>query len=704
MTQEQLLIIYLKVLNNKIMRYIKTLLLVLLSANISYSQIDRTQPPKPGPAPIISLGNPKSFTLKNGLKVIVVENDKLPRAYANLDIDNYPDYEGDIKGVSNLLGSMMGNGTKNQEKDSYNEEVDYMGATLFLSAGGGYASSLKRYFPRILEMMSDGLINPVFTKEDFQKEKNVILDGIKSIEKDVQTIASRVHSKLRYGANHPFGEFESAESINNVTLKDVKNYYSTYAIPNNAYLTIVGDVKFDNIKSLVEDLFGNWKKGKSLNYSMPQTSNLNDLEISFVDMPNAVQSEIYVGNLMEVSMSNPDFFALKLGNQILGGSSTARLFMNLREDKGFTYGSYSSASTSRYVGTFTATASVRNEVTDSAVTEIINEIKKITSVNVTEAELNAAKEKYVGSFIMSTEQPSTIASFASNIDKFNLPENFYEKYLENFQGVTVDDVKRVINKYILNDRLRILVVGKGQDVLSRLENLPYEMKYYDKYAVSSGKPDYSTPSDVSVESVISKYIEAIGGKDKISEVNAVSMLAEAEVQGMKLQMVSIQSKPNKQVTMMMMMGNTMMKMVFDGEKGSVSQQGIVNSLPEDQVQEMINSTLPFEELGWVSDDNVKFNSIEEEDGKTLHVLEVSKGTFVAYDSETGLKYKQTEIAEMPDGSKMPQTTYYDDYRSVDGVLFPYVIRAPIGPQSLDFNIVNISVNPQVSDSDFVIEN
>jgi len=704
MTQEQLLIIYLKVLNNKIMRYIKTLLLVLLSANISYSQIDRTQPPKPGPAPIISLGNPKSFTLKNGLKVIVVENDKLPRAYANLDIDNYPDYEGDIKGVSNLLGSMMGNGTKNQEKDSYNEEVDYMGATLFLSAGGGYASSLKRYFPRILEMMSDGLINPVFTKEDFQKEKNVILDGIKSIEKDVQTIASRVHSKLRYGANHPFGEFESAESINNVTLKDVKNYYSTYAIPNNAYLTIVGDVKFDNIKSLVEDLFGNWKKGKSLNYSMPQTSNLNDLEISFVDMPNAVQSEIYVGNLMEVSMSNPDFFALKLGNQILGGSSTARLFMNLREDKGFTYGSYSSASTSRYVGTFTATASVRNEVTDSAVTEIINEIKKITSVNVTEAELNAAKEKYVGSFIMSTEQPSTIASFASNIDKFNLPENFYEKYLENFQGVTVDDVKRVINKYILNDRLRILVVGKGQDVLSRLENLPYEMKYYDKYAVSSGKPDYSTPSDVSVESVISKYIEAIGGKDKISEVNAVSMLAEAEVQGMKLQMVSIQSKPNKQVTMMMMMGNTMMKMVFDGEKGSVSQQGIVNSLPEDQVQEMINSTLPFEELGWVSDDNVKFNSIEEEDGKTLHVLEVSKGTFVAYDSETGLKYKQTEIAEMPDGSKMPQTTYYDDYRSVNGVLFPYVIRAPIGPQSLDFNIVNISVNPQVSDSDFVIEN
>jgi len=698
------LIIYLKVLKNKIMRYIKTLLLVLLSANISFSQIDRTKPPQPGPAPIISLGNPKSFTLKNGLKVIVVENDKLPRAYANLDIDNYPDYEGDIKGVSNLLGSMMGNGTKNQEKDSYNEEVDYMGATLFLSASGGYASSLKRYFPRILEMMSDGLINPVFTKEDFQKEKNVILDGIKSIEKDVQTIASRVHSRLRYGANHPFGEFESVESINNVTLKDVKNYYSTYAIPNNAYLTIVGDVKFDDIKPLVEDLFGNWKKGKSLNYTIPQTSNLNDLEISFVDMPNAVQSEIYVGNLMEVSMSNPDFFALKLGNQILGGSSTARLFMNLREDKGFTYGSYSSASTSRYVGTFTATASVRNEVTDSAVTEMINEIKKITSEYVTEAELDAAKEKYVGSFIMSTEQPSTIASFASNIDKFNLPENFYEKYLENFQSVTVEDVKRVINKYVLNDRLRILVVGKGQDVLSRLENLPYKIKYYDKYAEISEKPDFSTPSDVTVESVINKYLEAIGGKDKLNEINAVSTLAEAEVQGMKLQMVSIQAKPNKQVFMMMMMGNTMMKMVFDGEKGSLTQQGMDIEIPDDELSYMANATQPISEIGMLTSDDVKFSSIEEEDGRTLYVLQSSNDTYIAFDSETGLKVKSTTIADMPDGSKMPQVTYYDDYKAVDGILFAHKITMPIGPQSLDFNILNISVNPQVSDSDFVIQN
>ena len=685
------------------MKYLKIILLILLSVNITYSQIDRSQPPKAGPAPSINLGNPKSFILDNGLKVIVVENNKLPRAYANLDIDNYPDYEGDIKGVSSLLGSMMGNGTKNQSKDSYNEEVDYMGATLVLSAGGGYVSSLKRYFPRILEMMADGLINPKFTKEDFEREKNVALEGIKSIEKDVQTIANRVHSKLRFGDNHPFGEFETIETLNNISLKDIQNYYKKFATPNNAYLTVVGDVQYDEIKSLVESLFSNWKKGKESNYTLPKVNNLDNVEINFVDMSNAVQSEIYVGNLMDISMTNPDFFALKLGNQILGGSSTARLFMNLREDKGFTYGSYSSASTSRYKGSFTATASVRNEVTDSAITEIIKEINLISKEGITEDELDAAKEKYVGSFIMSTEQPSTIANFATNIAKFNLPENFYEKYLENFQSVSTEDVKRVINKYLLKDNLRVLVVGKGQDVLSSLEKMPYDINYFDKEGNSSSKPDFSTPTGVTVESVLNNYLDAIGGMGKVAEVNAVSMLAEAEVQGMKLQMVSIQAKPNKMVQMMMMMGNTMMKMVFDGENGSVSQQGMTNPLPESEVEKLVQSTLPFEELGWLNDDNVTFSSIDEEDGKTLYVLEVSKNSFVAYDAETGLKYKQTDMATMPDGSNIPQSTYFEDYREVNGVLFPYLVKTPIGPQSLDFNVINISVNPQVSDSDFIIE-
>ena len=681
-------------------------LILSLSVFLLTAQIDRSKPPVSGPAPEINLGKPKTFSLDNGLKVIVVENSKLPRAFANLEIDNYPDYEGDIMGVSSLVSSMMGNGTESQSKESYNEEVDYMGATLFLSASGGYVSSLKRYFPRVLEMMSDGLLNPLFTNEDFNKEKNILLDGIKSIQKSVPDIANQVSGKLFYGSNHPFGEFANEETLNNISLKDVKKYYQTFAKPNNAYLTIVGDVKFDEIKSLVEVYFGKWKKGKLPKYQLPIVNNLSKSEINFVNMSNAVQSEIAVGNVINISMSDPDYFALRLANQILGGQG-GRLYENLREDKGFTYGAYSSASTSRYVSTFTASTSVRNEVTDSAVTEIINEITSTNLEDVSESKLESVKQKFVGNFIMSTEQPSTIANFATNIDKFNLPNNFYETYLENFQNVSIDDIKRVSKKYFKKDNLRIIVVGKGQDVLARLENLPYEIKYFDKNGNSSSKPDFSTPTGITKETVLNKYLDAIGGLDKIKEINAVSMLAEAEIQpGMKLQMVAIKSEPNKSVMMMMMMGNTLMKMVFDGEKGSISSQGMVTPMPEESVKDLTKSTQPIEEVGMLTDDNVKFVSVEEEDGKTLNVLEykgAEGNVFLYFDSETGLKYKQIVIAKMPDGSNLEQASYFKEYKEVNGVLFPFTLGIPVGPQNIEAKVVNYTINPPITDSDFTIE-
>ena len=679
-------------------KIIISILLLIISTSV-FSQIDRSKPPKSGPSPVINLGKPSTFTLKNGLKVIVVENKKLPRAYASLDVDNYPDFEGDIKGVSSLVSALMGNGTKNQSKDNFNEEVDYMGASLSLSAGGGYASSLKKYFPRIMEMMSDGLLNPLFTQEEFLKERNILIDGIKSSQKSVPDIASQVGNKLFYGANHPYGEFATIQTVENITLEDVQNYYSTYAKPNNAYLTIVGDVDFKEIKKLVTSLFKGWKKGKLPEYEMPTVNDVLKNEINFVDMSNAVQSEITVGNIINISMADPDYFALRLANQILGGSG-GRLYENLREDKGFTYGAYSGVTTSRYVGNFYASTSVRNEVTDSSVVEIINEINRIISDNVSESKLASVKEKFVGNFIMSTERPSTIATFALNIDKYNLPSNFYETYLDNFQKVTVEDIKRVTNKYFKNNNLRIVIVGKGKDVISSLEKSPFEITYYDTDGDITEKPDYSVPTGISANGVVLNYLKAIGGKEKVEAVYAVSMLGEAEFQGMKLQLMNINAKPNKLVVMMMMMGNVLMKQAFNGEEGYIQQQGVNNPFPQEEIDKLKKSSLPFEEIGWLDNEDVKFSSIESEDGRELYALEVNGDTYVYYDKETGLKIKQTQNASMPDGTKVPQTTYYENYISVDGILFPHTLKVPMGPQNMDFNMIQIVVNPEVSDADF----
>ena len=217
--------------------------------------------PKPGPDPVVKLGKAKKFVLKNGMTVIMVENHKLPRASANLSIDNKPIFEGKIAGVSSMMGSLLGRGTVNISKDDFNEKVDYLGANVSFYNSGAFASSLKKYFPEILGLMADGVKNSLFTQEEFDKQIKVTLDGIKSGEKSVTNIARRVESALIYGKNHPFGEFITKESVNKITLSDVNNFYTTYYKPNNAYLVIEGDINPKKIKKLVKNLFKDWKKG-----------------------------------------------------------------------------------------------------------------------------------------------------------------------------------------------------------------------------------------------------------------------------------------------------------------------------------------------------------------------------------------------------------------------------------------------------------
>ncbi|RAP27989.1 hypothetical protein DID76_04730 [Candidatus Marinamargulisbacteria bacterium SCGC AG-414-C22] len=458
------------------------ILLMIGFTTTAVASIDRSQQPISGPAPTIQLGKPQTFTLKNGLKVIVVTNNKLPRAYASLDIDNPPDYEGDIKGVSSLVSSLMGNGTTTIPKEEFNEEVDFMGATISLSASGGYASSLTRFFPRVLELMADALLHPIFLEEEFNKQKAILIENVRSNEKNVQRVAGRVASKITYGDKHPFGEFLTIESLTAIKLANVENYYQTFARPNNAYLIIVGDVDFNDVKQHVTTLFSQWKKTKIPTSKWPKPKKKKSNIVYFVDMPNAVQTEIFIRNTIPISMAHPDYFALKLANQILGGSSTARLFMNLREDKGYTYGSYSSVATSRYTGLFSAKARVRNDVTAASIKEMVTEINTIIAEPVTLAELSAVKEKFVGNFIMSTERPATIASFALNIDQLNLPDNFYETYIQQFQNVTIADIQQVTQKYILKDQLNIIVVGKGSDILDGLKSLDYPIVHLNTYA------------------------------------------------------------------------------------------------------------------------------------------------------------------------------------------------------------------------------
>ncbi|SNR15615.1 insulinase family protein [Tenacibaculum jejuense] len=665
------------------------------------AQRDLNSQPKPGPAPKVKLGKPEKFKLSNGLQVIMVENHKLPRVSASLSIDNKPYFEGNKAGVSGLLGGLLGNGTTSISKDDFNEKVDYLGANLGFSSSGAFASSLKKYFPEILGLMADGVKNPLFSKDEFDKEVERTLENLKNNEKNVTAIARRVESYLTYGKDHPFGEYTTPESIKNITLEDVKNNYNTYYRPNNAYLVVVGDINPRETKKLIKKLFSDWKKGTIPAYTMPKATNPNKTEINFINMPNAVQSEIAVVNNVDLTLGDKDYYAGLLANNILGGGGTARLFMNLREDKGYTYGSYSRLSQSRYAGTFRATASVRNTVTDSAVVELQKEIKKIRFEKVSVEELKNAKAKYVGDFVMDVQKPRTVANFALNIARYNLPDDFYENYLENINSVTLEDLQNAAQKYFKGDKARIFITGKGIDVLTNLEKtIDYEIKYFDKKGNPTSKPEMGKkiPTGVTKETVLNKYFDAIGGKDKVKGLNTTLLEYEADLGGRK---IATTEKRNATYfgTKTTMNGTPVANVVVSKEALRMNGQ----TLPVPGMSEEMSVVLgALPEIGLLNNSEVELTGIENVDGKEAYVLS-KKGKIVSFtfyfDTKTGLKIKELQNVAFG-GRNQKQEATFSDYKDFNGVKFATKKIGSFGPQKATFMLKNAKVNKGVSDADF----
>ncbi len=668
------------------------------------AQIDRSQQPKPGPAPKISLEKPQEFELKNGLKILVVENHKLPRVSFNIAFDREPIVEGEKAGVTGLLGAMLANGTTSISKDDFNEEIDFLGARLNFGFGGGSASSITKYSNRMLELLADAAINPLLTEEEFQKEKEKLIEGIKSDAKSVDAIAGRAGGALAYGKHHPYGEFVTEESVEAVTLADVKAYFEKYFTPNNTYLVIIGDVDTKSVVKLAKKHFKNWEKASTTTTEIVEpNANPEALEINFVDMPNAVQSNISLTSNVKLKMSDPDYHAVLIANKILGGGFNSYLNMNLREEHGYTYGARSSVGTDKYISRFRAGAAVRNAVTDSAVVETIKEIKRFQTEPVEADALANAKAKYVGDFVLALERPSTIAQYAISTKVNELPEDFYATYLEKINAVSIEDVNRVANLYFTADKARIVVVGKGSEVIGNLEKTGIPINYFDTFANPVEKPEFTKPipAGVTAATVLENYISAIGGLEAVNTVNSVMTSADVTIEGMPFKPTAVMKTmvPNMSSMEMSIEGmGTVMKQKFDGSEGYTEQQGMQQPMSEDELAEKSEEKGLFPET-YLDTNTLTLVSLTAIDGVDVYKIRVKEDSYRYYDASTGLLVR-TEKSEEAQGQKMTSVQDLSDYREVNGVLFPYSQKITTGPQIIGLAASEIVVNEGVSAEDF----
>ncbi len=672
---------------------------IIFTCSFIQAQVDRTQPPKPAKAQKIQLGDYQTFKLDNGLTVILVENHELPTVTFSLQLDMDPIREGNMSGTASFAGQLLKTGTASRNKAQIDKEIDFIGASINTSQASIGGSSLKKHQDKVLELMTDILYHPVFPQEEFDKLKKQTLAALAMSGTDPNTIASTVANVLRYGKNHPYGEATTEETIGNITLDGVKSYYKTYFTPAIGYFIMIGDLKLAEAKVLANKYFSDWKPSPVSFDEIEDPATFIGNRVAFVEKPGAVQSVITITSTLKLKPGAPDILPAMLMNNILGGGVfSGRLMMNLREDKAYTYGANSSLSSDKLTGNFTAGTQVGNAVTDSAVTQILYEMRRLRDEPVSAEDLNLTRNVMAGEFGRALESPSTLAAFALNTVRYKLAPDYYATYLERLDKITTADVQAMAKKYLQPENCIILVVGNKSEVAEKLAGFAAsgQVEYFDRYGnPQSGQP-LAMPEGFTPANVIDLYFEAIGGKQKVAGVRQVSTLATGKLEAMgqkiEMKMKTFQIAPDKLFQEMKMGEMLLSKQVYNGEEAWLESMAGKREVTGDDLAEMKDGARLFPELLYFSAGfQTSLLGIETIDGRQAYNLKVVYPSGMVeneyYEIASGLK-----IRKISSDGDVSQIVDYGDYRDVSGVKFPFSSKLQVADQVIDIKIDTIDIN------------
>jgi len=686
------------------MKKINKFLFIVLAfclATSANAQVDRTKAPAAGPAPKVQLGDYDTFTLKNGMKVLVVENHNLPKVSFNLELLIDPLIEGEKAGYVSVAGDLLETGTSTKSSQQIAEEIDFIGARLGSHSEGAYAAGLSKYKSQILALMADVVLNPAFPVDEFDKLIKQNISGLQADKTSPKSIAKNVRTKVLYGDAHPYGDVVTEATLENITLDDCKNYYETYFKPNVAVMAIVGDITTKEAKKLVKKYFGEWEAAQVPNHKYDVPAKVEGKRVVLANKDAAPQSTVQVVYPINLKKGAADVIPVKVMDAMLGRGFSGLLMKNLREDKAYTYGAYSRVSADKLVGNFYAGAEVGTQVTDSALVEIAVEMNRIRNERLTEDHFNMTKATLAGDFARALESPSTIANFALAIERYNLPSDYYATYLEKLEKVTLDDIQAMAKKYVDPDNAIYLVVGdRGlKERLAKLSSTNTVEEYDGEGKVVKEDPN-AIPEGLTAATVVEDYLKAIGGREKLESVKDMTLKGEMKMGPMSMN-IEQAYKGNKMFAMTMMMnGQVMQAIKYNGIAAKMTAMGQEKEASAEQLkgyklQAQICAELNLEALGFTA----KLVGAEKIDGNKAYKLEVisADGTtkFDFFCATTGLKLKT--VAQQ---NGMSVTMLYKDYKEVDGLKFPFTTITQMGPQEMPLTITSIELNKDVKDELF----
>lgn len=696
------------------------LILAIISLSITVNaQLDRSVVPTAQPNPEIKIEIPESLSYGNGLKVIMVENHKLPKVSFQLYIDYPSEMEGDKSGVSSIFGEMLSSGTTGSSKNEFDEKIDFMGATFSSSARGFYASSLKKHTPELLSLINEVLLQPAFPQGEFDRIVGLYESSLAAIASDASTMSGNVSGVVNYGINHPYGEVMTEATLANITLEDVKAYHKKYFIPNHAYLVIVGDITKDEVKGYAQKYFEAWKKGESLektNYEVPQTNGNN---VYFVNKPGAVQSVINITHPVKLTPGHEDEIKLRILNQILGGGSfSARLMSNLREDKAYTYGCYSSISSNQLIGSFTAGGSFRNEVTDSAIVQIMEEIERISDTKVLDTELDLVKKSMTGAFARSLENPQTIARFALNTIRYNLPSNYYATYLQKLERVTKEDLMLVASEYLSPKNLNIVVVG-NEEIADKLAIFDGDGKVdFKNFYGEDVEQLKEVASGITAETIFRNYYlkTMMASNDeelaaKVKSTQQIEIISKAEIKAYNaiLYMYNGEAASNKTAAFLLIkspMGNQVaQKEWFDGTQGGNVQGPTVTLYEGDELEDKKKPIFPVGQIYYKDDasltvDLMGISEVEDVEYFKIKITGKESTNIEFYDVMTGMLMIRETYGKNDKDEPTTVIINFDNYEEASGLYLPKNTTINNEGQLIEFEVVSRKISKKIKSKTF----
>ncbi|WP_159038430.1 M16 family metallopeptidase [Brumimicrobium mesophilum] len=692
-----------------------------LTSVFAFGQVDRTKAPVPGPAPEINIPEPIVFDLDNGMKVILSPNDKIPKVSFNLVMGSDPRLEGKKAGLSDMAGDLLMSGTTNKTKDQIDNETDFIGAYLSANSSGMYLSVLKKHMEKGLDLMTDVMKNANFPESEFERVKKQYESGLFSVKTDPSSMMSNAMYKAIFTDNHPYGEVMTEETLNNIKRQDVIDFYKKQYTPAGSYLVIVGDIDEAQARKIAKERFGSWEGGvpyeKDYNKGISPQGN----RVIFVEKPGAVQSVISIAFPVDMIPGDENQIKLSTLNKLFGGGGFGtRLMQNLREDKAYTYGAYSSVDVDRKGSYIKAQGSFRNEVSDSAITQFLYEFNRITQDMVTEEELSLNKASMAGSFARTLESPRTIANFALSTYRNDLPSDYYQTYLKKLSAVSENDIMNMAKTYITPNNLNIIVVG-NKDVMESLKQFDADgnIEVFDAFGNPKIETNY-TEADISKTEVFEKYLMAVTQTSKMKKankkINKVKTLKKNAVvvpnqAPMELKMTTYFMAPNMAASKMEFNGMVLQEEKFNGNKGvtkMMNQQGGFDTkeMTSEEIADKKKTAAIFPEFSLLcNESDFELLGVENRDGVDMYVVKYIIGkttTTNYYNKENGLKV-YSETLEVTEEGPQSITAVYSEFTDFKGFLFPKKTAQMIESVGMTATLKEVEINGKVDEKLFEVE-